>query len=118
MPEGKSGSRFTRSLERVMDSSSGMHVEEEIEIAHPRVEIAISEVPKPRYNNLLISRIVEVRDKTILLDDTIAPPVLICHAHPVPMGWARPGDRLGGNAAGVAGALCDGSEFGWRIAGV
>lgn len=87
MPEGKSGSRFTRSLERVMDSSSSMHVEEEIEIAHPRVEIAISEVPKPRYNNLLISRIVEVRDKTILLDDTIAPPVLICHAHPVPMGW-------------------------------
>jgi type VI secretion protein, VC_A0114 family len=87
MEEGKSGSRYTRSLERVIDSSAAMHLEEEIEVGHPRVEITISEVPKPGYNNLLISRIVEVRDKTIILDETIAPPVLVCHAHPVPMGW-------------------------------
>lgn len=87
MPEGKSGSRFTRTLETVRDSASSMHLEEEIEVAHPRAEIEIRENPKPKHNNLLIARIVEVRDKTIVLDETIAPPVLACHAHPVTTGW-------------------------------
>lgn len=87
MAEGKSGSRFVRELERVRDSTAAMHLEEELEVAHLRAELSISEVPKPGYNNLLISRIVEVRDKTIILDENIVPPVISCHAHPVPMGW-------------------------------
>lgn len=87
MSHGASGSRYVRQLETVIDSSVGMHVEEEIEVAHPRIEFTVREVPKPGYNNLIISRIMEVRDKTIILDETIAPPVLVCHAHPVPMGW-------------------------------
>jgi type VI secretion system protein ImpJ len=87
MAHGASGSRYVRKLETVIDSSVSMHVEEEIEVAHPRIEFTVREVPKPGYNNLIISRIMEVRDKTIILDETIAPPVLVCHAHPVPMGW-------------------------------
>jgi type VI secretion system protein ImpJ len=87
MSEGKSGSRYVRELERVRDSTAAMHLEEELEVAHLRAELTIAEVPKPGYNNLLISRIVEVRDKTIILDENIVPPVISCHAHAVPMGW-------------------------------
>lgn len=87
MPEGQSGSRFVRSLETMIDSTASIHAEEEIEVAHPRSELTISDAPKAGYNNLLIARILEVRDKTIVLDETIAPPVLICHAHPTVTGW-------------------------------
>jgi type VI secretion system protein ImpJ len=87
MAHGASGSRYIRQLETVIDSSVGMHVEEEIEVGHPRIEFAVREVPKPGYNNLMIARILEVRDKTIVLDENITPPVLVCHAHPVAAGW-------------------------------
>ena len=29
----------------------------------------------------------EVRDKTIIFDETFAPPILVSHAHPVVAGW-------------------------------
>lgn len=87
MALGPSGSRYTQELETVNDSAGGMHVEEEIAVAHPRIEFAIRETPKPGYHNLLIARIVEVRDKTVVFEDTVCPPVLTSHAHPVPTGW-------------------------------
>jgi type VI secretion system protein ImpJ len=87
MIEGVSGSRFVRELEQVNDAVSGMHTPEDIEIAHPRAELTIRETEKPGHNSVLIARIVEVRDKTIVLDETFAPPVLTVQAHAVTGGW-------------------------------
>ncbi len=99
-PRARAAAATCANLNGCAISSAAMHLEEEIEVAHLRAELSIAEVPKPGFNNLLISRIVEVRDKTIILDENIVPPVISCHAHPVPMvGWT--GDRLGGNKARI-----------------
>jgi type VI secretion system protein ImpJ len=87
MAEATSGSRYVRDIETVADSSSGMHLEEEIEVAHPRVSFDIRKTPKPGSHCLRVARILEVRDKTILFDETFAPPVLVAQAHPVVAGW-------------------------------
>lgn len=87
MQDATSGSRYVRDLETLVDSSSNMHVEEEVEVAHPRLSFEIRKTPKPGFHCLKVARILEVRDKTILLDETFAPPVVICHAHPVVSGW-------------------------------
>lgn len=87
MADGTSGSRYTRDLEVVVDSSSGMHLEQEIEVAHPRIVFDVRKTPKPGSHCLKVARILEVRDKTILFDETFAPPALVVHAHPVIAGW-------------------------------
>lgn len=87
MAEATSGSRYIREIETVVDSSAGMHVEQEIEVAHPRATFEIRKSPKPGFHCLKVARILEVRDKTIVFDETFAPPVLVGHAHPVVAGW-------------------------------
>lgn len=87
MEEATSGSRFTRDLETIIDSSSNMHVEQEIEVAHPRISFDIRKSSKPGFNCLKIARILEVRDKTIIFDETFAPPAMLLQAHPVVSGW-------------------------------
>ncbi len=87
MAEGASGSRYTRDIETVIDSSVGMHVEQEIEVAHPRLAFEIRKTPKPGFHCLRVARILEVRDKTIVFDETFAPPVIATQAHPVVAGW-------------------------------
>ncbi|MBX3570552.1 MAG: type VI secretion system baseplate subunit TssK [Rhizobiaceae bacterium] len=87
MAEGTSGSRYVRDLETIVDSSSGMHVEQEIEVAHPRAAFEIRKTAKPGFHCLKVARILEVRDKTIVFDETFAPPVLATQAHPVVAGW-------------------------------
>ena len=87
MARAGSGSRYFQELESVVDSASSMHVEEDITVAHPRIEIAVRETPKPGYHNLCMARIMEVRDKKIIFDNTFAPPVLTCQAHTVVNGW-------------------------------
>lgn len=87
MADATSGSRYVRDVETVVDSSSGMHIEQEIEVAHPRAAFEIRKTPKPGFHCLKLARILEVRDKTIILDETFAPPVIASHAHPVVAGW-------------------------------
>ncbi|WP_274627917.1 type VI secretion system baseplate subunit TssK [Arvimicrobium flavum] len=87
MPEASSGSRYARDLETVIDSASSLFVEQEIEVAHPRVEFEVRKTPKPGFHSLKAARVLEVRDKTIVFDETFAPPVLVTHAHPVVSGW-------------------------------
>lgn len=87
MLESPSGSRYVRDLESVVDSTSSMHVEQEIEVAHLRTAFDIRKTVKQGFHNLRVAKILEVRDKTILFDTTFAPPVLISHAHPVVAGW-------------------------------
>ena len=64
-----------------------MHVEQEIEVAHPRATFEIRKTAKPGAHSLRVARILEVRDKTIIFDETFAPPVIATHAHPVVAGW-------------------------------
>lgn len=87
MAQATTGSRYVRDLETIVDSASSLFVEQEIEVAHPRAEFEVRKTPKPGFHSLKVARILEVRDKTIVFDETFAPPVLVTHAHPVVAGW-------------------------------
>ena len=87
MAEATSGSRYTRDIETVINSSSGLHVEEELEVAHPRISFEVRKTPKAGFHCLKVARVLEVRDKSVIFDETFAPPVLVSRAHPVVAGW-------------------------------
>jgi type VI secretion system protein ImpJ len=87
MMESPSGSRYVRDIETVVDASSSMHVEQEIEVAHLRAAFDVRKTPKAGFHCLKVARILEVRDKAVILDRTFAPPVLITQGHPVVAGW-------------------------------
>jgi type VI secretion system protein ImpJ len=82
-----SASRFVSGTETVIDSTSHLRVEEEIDVAYPRLSYEIRKTAKPGYVGLPIARIVEVHDRTIVFDEKFAPPVLIVAAHPTLDGW-------------------------------
>ena len=79
--------RFIAASETVIDSTSHLRIEEEIDVAYPRLAYEIRKTAKPGYVSLPIGRIVEVHDRTIVFDEKFAPPVLICAAHPTIEGW-------------------------------
>lgn len=87
MLEASSGSRYSLNIEAVVDSSSDIHTEEEIEVAHPRISFAIGKEPKTGHHCLKLARILEVRDKSIIFDENFAPPMLLTNNHPVINGW-------------------------------
>jgi len=82
-----SASRFVPGSEILIDSTSPLRIEEEIDVAHPRLAFELRKTAKPGYVGLAIARIVEVRDRTIVFDEKFAPPILACSAHPVVSGW-------------------------------
>jgi type VI secretion system protein ImpJ len=86
-PGSMSASRYTSGVETFIDSTSALRIEEEIDIALPRLAFELRKTAKPGYVGLAIARILEVRDKTIIFDEKFAPPVLVCSAHPVVDGW-------------------------------
>ena len=83
----RSPARFLTGVEKVVDSTSDLRVEEDIEVAHPRLQFEIRSTPKPGFVGLAMGRIVEIRDKTVLFDQKFAPALLVCDAHPVVRGW-------------------------------
>jgi type VI secretion system protein ImpJ len=82
-----SASRFTVAAETFIDSTSSLRVEEEIDIAHPRLSFELRKTAKPGYVGLAAARILEIRDNSLVFDEKFAPPVLACSAHPVINGW-------------------------------
>ncbi len=72
---------------RSSNSTSNLRIEEEIEVAYPRLAYEIRKTAKPGYVGLPIARIVEVHDRTLVFDEKFAPPVLICSAHATVEGW-------------------------------
>ncbi|WP_342362966.1 type VI secretion system baseplate subunit TssK [Terrarubrum flagellatum] len=86
-PETESASRYVAGLEMFIDSTSSLRIEEEIDIASPRLALELRKTAKPGFVSIGIARVLEVRDKAVLLDDQYVPPVLICTAHPVVDGW-------------------------------
>ncbi len=85
--EAESAARYIIGAETFIDSSSALRVEEEIDLASPRLSFELRKTAKSGYVGLGIARITEVRDKTIVFDEKYVPPVLLCHAHAVVEGW-------------------------------
>ena len=85
--DSESASRFYPRPERLIDSTSQLRVEEDIEVAHPRLAFELRKTAKPGYAALAIGRVLEVRDRNIVFDEKFVPPVLTCSAHPVVDGW-------------------------------
>lgn len=105
--------RYTGAVETFIDSSATLRIEEEIDIAFPRLALELRKTSKPGYVTLGVARIKEMRDKLIVFDDAYAPPVLISSAHPVVDGWV---DRVLGWMESKVGELAryatDGSAGG------
>ncbi len=91
--ESESGSRFAINTEQLVDSVSKLQIEEEIDIAVPRLSYEIRKTPKPGFVNLLCARIIEVTDKAIVFDERFAPPMLTVSGHATLTGWL---DRVTG----------------------
>jgi type VI secretion system protein ImpJ len=85
--ESESAARFITGPETFIDSSSELRIEEEIDIAYPRLGYELRKTAKPGYIGLGVTRILEVRDKQLVFDEKYVPPVLICNCHPVVDGW-------------------------------
>ncbi|PZO68114.1 MAG: type VI secretion system baseplate subunit TssK [Paracoccus denitrificans] len=73
--------------ETVSDSASGMRLEQVLELAVPRLELAIRKSPRPGYQNLRLALIQEVRDGVVTIDTTLPPPALVIGAHPQLLGY-------------------------------
>ena len=73
-----SASRFIPATEMLIDSTASLRIEEEIDIAHPRLSLELRKTAKPGYVGLALGRILEVRDRAVLFDEKFAPPLLIC----------------------------------------
>lgn len=85
--ETQSASRYSVGTETYIDSTSSLQVEEDLDIAHPRLTYEIRKSEKPGFTGIPVARIVDVTDKAIVLDEKFAPPVLSTLAHPVVSGW-------------------------------
>ena len=83
----ESASRFTTGAEIFIDSTSELRVEQEIDVAYPRLSYDLRKTAKPGFVSLAIAEITEVTDKKIIFDQKFVPPVLTCAAHPVTQGW-------------------------------
>jgi type VI secretion system protein ImpJ len=83
----ENATRFVIGTETVIDSTSNLRIEEEIEVAYPRFAYEIRKTPKPGFVSLCVARLVEVHDKTLVFDEKFAPPVLLIAAHPTTVGW-------------------------------
>jgi type VI secretion system protein ImpJ len=82
-----SASRFVPGNEMLIDSSASLRIEEEIDVAHPRLALELRSTSKAGFVSLALGRILEVRDRAVLFDEKFAPPVLVCSAYPVIDGW-------------------------------
>ena len=81
-PESDSASRYWRGAGTVIDSTAAARAEEELDIAHPRIEYEVLDGSKAGYINIGLARVVELQDKTIVFDERYLPPAISTHAHP------------------------------------
>ncbi len=87
-PQASEGAtRFVIGTETVIDSTSHLRIEEEIEVAYPRLAYEIRKTPKPGFVSLPVAKLLEIHDKTLVFDEKFAPPLLLVAAHPTVEGW-------------------------------
>jgi type VI secretion system protein ImpJ len=85
--ESESAARYVTHSEPFIDSTSSLRIEEEVDIAFPRLSLELRKTAKPGFTSLGIARVLEVRDRQIVFDEKYVPPVLLCGAHPTVNGW-------------------------------
>ena len=90
----ESASRYVAGAETVIDSTSKLRIEEEIDVAYPRLTFEMRKTAKPGYVGLAIARIVEVRDKHDRLRREIRAAGAGLRRPSGRRRLARPGDRL------------------------
>ncbi|WP_293865835.1 type VI secretion system baseplate subunit TssK [uncultured Alsobacter sp.] len=83
----ESASRWLEGVETIIDSTAEIRSDGEIDIAHPRLALDLRKQASPGYGSLAIGRVVEVRDKVVILDERFVGPLLATAAHPVVSGW-------------------------------
>ena len=76
-------SRFSVGPETLIDSTSALRIEEEIDLAHPRLRFEVRKTPKPGFHNLGVARIVEV----VRMDRRCNPPVRRLQRHMAKAEW-------------------------------
>lgn len=86
-PNVESASRFLGDVETFVDSTSATRIEESIDIAHPRIGLDVRKTPKPGFQSLAVAKILEVRDRALVFDETYVPPMLLCSSHAIIDGW-------------------------------
>jgi type VI secretion system protein ImpJ len=79
--ESDSASRYYRAAAAMIDSAAGERVEEEIDVAHPRLVYEVLDASKKGSTRIGLARVVEIQDKTVVFDQRYLPPVLATHAH-------------------------------------
>ena len=82
-----SESRYIHASTTVLDTTSSIHREEEIDVAYPRFSFDIRKTPKPGYTCIPLARILQVQDKFVVLDETFVPPILTTATSTVVVGW-------------------------------
>jgi type VI secretion system protein ImpJ len=85
--EVESASRFFKGAETLVDSTASLRIDEEIDVAFPRLTFEMRKGAKPGFASLAVARIIEVRDRVIVFDGKFAPPILTCSASDVVTGW-------------------------------
>lgn len=79
--ESDSASRYFRRAGAVIDTTSGERVEEEIELAYPRLNYELFDGRKTGSTRIGLARVVEIQDKTVVFDERFLPPALVTQAH-------------------------------------
>src|SRR5271157_1880815 len=74
----ENSARYVVGAETVIDSTANLRIEEEIEVAYPRLAYEIRKTAKPGYVGLPIARIVEVHDRTLVFNKKFPPPFFAC----------------------------------------
>ena len=64
-----------------------MQIEEEIEIAQPRLSLHLRDTPLPGYICLGVAVIAEIHDKAIIFDEKYIPPILLCSTNSSVLGF-------------------------------
>ena len=83
----ESASRYVPGTETFIDTSSSLRIEEEIDLALPRLALELRKTAKPGFTCLGVVRLLEVRDRAVLLDEQYVPPALTSATHPTIEGW-------------------------------
>lgn len=76
-----SATRFVLAAETVADNAAATRTEQTVEVAHPRLELALRKTPRPGYQSLRIGRVIEMRDGIVTLDDTVPPTGMVLTVH-------------------------------------
>ncbi len=79
--------RYVLDAKPVANNASANRAEHLVEIAQPRLELALRKTPRPGYQNIRIGRIIEMRDGIVTLDDSVPPVGLVLGVHPAYEGY-------------------------------